>query len=484
MTAPMTPVHLFENHDEAYHIWRAAGIRGASIVHVDAHHDLAWLDDPLHLTIGNYLCQAIKDGIAAHIYWVVPDGALSTFLIRTGIVRQLRILRSAYPGLKRPLIRSARSITTELLGARIVVCELDALPRLDQPLLDVDTDFLMTPASIRRGGRPADEPWLSPRNCVSRLQDIARAARLVTIAYSVEGGYTPLQWKYLGDELAVRFRNPAPTRELRGFEQLTLAHECGKRGRIGEAERALADASPALANPAAAAFARGRLLARAGRLELARVAHRSAVASDPSYATAYNCDGRVALDRGRFDDAERAFSDMLALDDRDRYAHFGLGSVATHRRRWAEAERHTRAAMACGLDAPDAFRLLAEALERQGRRTEAVAALQHSLRVSLNGRASVAGAIVSRVPTALPVQDQGHARAYASLGRLEADLGLKQNAMAALRLAIAGGYRRPAVHARLARLYAANRRWREALSEAGRAFALLCSVVTRPRRSS
>lgn len=480
----MSPVHLFENHDEAYHIWSAAGIRGASIVHVDAHHDLAWLDDPIHLDITNYLCLAIKDGIAREIYWVVPDGAISTRRVRTVIVRQLRALRSAYPGPKRPLARSSRTVAAELLGARVVVCELNALPRLHQPLLDVDADFLVTPASTARVQRPAAEPWLSPRECVSRLQDVASVARVVTIAYSVEGGYTPLQWKYVGDELAVRFRDPSSTRELRGFEQMTHAREWERLGRIDDAERALADASSALANPAAAEFARARLLARAGRVEPARQAYQSAVAHDPSYATAYNCEGRVELQLGRIDDAERAFSDMLTLDDRDRYAHLGLSSVAKHRRRWAEAERHARAAMACGLEAPDAHRLLAEALEHQGRWTEAVAALQHSLRIGLQGHASVTGAISSRVLTALPVQDVGHARTYASLGRLEASLGLEQNAMVALRFAIAGGYRRPAVHARLARLYAANRRWREAISEAGRAFALTCSRFIHPRRSS
>ena len=74
----MALVHVFENHDEAYHVWAAAGIRAASIVHVDAHHDLTWLDDPFHLNIANYLCQAIKDGIAACVSYTTTQNPWSS----------------------------------------------------------------------------------------------------------------------------------------------------------------------------------------------------------------------------------------------------------------------------------------------------------------------------------------------------------------------------------------------------------------------
>lgn len=36
-----TPLHLFENHDEAYHIWRRAGLTGKTLVHLDAHAAIA-----------------------------------------------------------------------------------------------------------------------------------------------------------------------------------------------------------------------------------------------------------------------------------------------------------------------------------------------------------------------------------------------------------------------------------------------------------
>ena len=202
------------------------------------------------------------------------------------------------------------------------------------------------------------------------------------------------------------------------------------------------------------------------------------------YSSRYNSDGPLELGRRRFDRAKQAFTETLTLDASHRDAHLGLAAVAKRRRRWQDVERHAGSAAASGVASPDAHRLLAEALERQGRRTEAVAALEHSLRIGLDGEPPTAGALTLSPVDGAALRDEGHARAYASLGRLEAALGLTQPAIAALRLAIAGGDRRPTVHARLARLYAANRRWRAALAEAARAFAMVGAALTHPRRSS
>ena len=187
MTVP--GVHVFEYHDEAYHVWRAAGVRDATVVHVDAHHDLSWLDDPVHLHIGNYLCQAIKDGIVREVYWVVPDGALGAPRARREIRRQLRNLRREYPRPRRPVRRAGDVWSCELRGCRVVVCDLDTLPALSGTvLLDLDVDFLLTPGTRIGEGSPADEPWLWPSDCVARLRRARLAPALATIASSVEGG--------------------------------------------------------------------------------------------------------------------------------------------------------------------------------------------------------------------------------------------------------------------------------------------------------
>jgi hypothetical protein len=47
----IAPLHVFENHDEAYHIWRRAGFTGKTLVHLDAHHDMYWLKSRSELHI-------------------------------------------------------------------------------------------------------------------------------------------------------------------------------------------------------------------------------------------------------------------------------------------------------------------------------------------------------------------------------------------------------------------------------------------------
>jgi tetratricopeptide (TPR) repeat protein len=123
--------------------------------------------------------------------------------------------------------------------------------------------------------------------------------------------------------------------------------------------------------------------------------------------------------------------------------------------------------------------MIARCLEKRGERREAAAALQQALKSALRGRSTSEGVLASRVSSRLPLQDSRHAPTYANLARLEARLGNVGAAVAALRLAILGGYRRPIIHARLARLYALERRWRAAIAEAGRAIALVPAAWAR-----
>jgi len=71
---PIDHIFLMENHDRAYHLWRGAGLRQRILVHVDAHHDMSWIDDCRSLSIANFICPALKENIVREVCWVVPDG--------------------------------------------------------------------------------------------------------------------------------------------------------------------------------------------------------------------------------------------------------------------------------------------------------------------------------------------------------------------------------------------------------------------------
>ena len=48
-----------ENHDEAYHRWREAGLQERTLVHIDAHDDLLWVQGQWRLS-AQEAWQALK----------------------------------------------------------------------------------------------------------------------------------------------------------------------------------------------------------------------------------------------------------------------------------------------------------------------------------------------------------------------------------------------------------------------------------------
>ena len=82
----LTPssVHLMENHDGAYYIWRDLGVKDRILVHIDAHHDMWWAEDTKAslVTIANFICPALKEGIVREVFWVVPDATWAVAMDR------------------------------------------------------------------------------------------------------------------------------------------------------------------------------------------------------------------------------------------------------------------------------------------------------------------------------------------------------------------------------------------------------------------
>jgi hypothetical protein len=76
----------------------------------------------------------------------------------------------------------------------------------EKVLLDIDVDYLVVPKACHSSDQHRGLPWCWPDALVAGLEARGIRAELVTIAYPVEGGFTPLKWKYLGDELARRLK--------------------------------------------------------------------------------------------------------------------------------------------------------------------------------------------------------------------------------------------------------------------------------------
>lgn len=467
---PIEHVFLMENHDQAYHIWRDAGVKEKILVHIDAHHDMWWIDDNRSLTIANFICPAIKEGIVREVYWVVPDRTWDGRAGRSAVWGHLKRILKGYPSAA-VLSRERHRLNAELAGTPLSVCSLDALPMFTEDvLLDVDADYLVIPyVSHRRGDRHNDLPWCWPEQLVERLRRCNLRTDLATIAYSVEGGYTPLKWKYLGDEIAFRLGNPRGSDSLERYELIRAAALAESQGDVGCAEDCFRRAGAS----SAACLHLSYLLVDKDLSE-ARSCYQRALSLDPSYRTDYGSPGMPKYRGSEYKSAERGFRQTLALDPENALAQLGLGWIALHSKRWIDAEARFQAAIAFSPNLLDAYRGLGKALVKQRRIDEAIGAYEQSLRLALAGSKGLDERIATQ-PDESRLRDSEHGHIHAVLAKLFEQKRQACRAMAGYRMALECGYGAPWVRFHLARVLLIDGQWVSSAMQASRGLAALAS---------
>jgi len=458
-------IHLMENHDRAYELWSEGGMHQRTLVHIDAHHDMVWAEDRAGLSIANYICFALKEQIVREVYWVVPDHTWTTWAGRAAVRAHLEEILSRYPD-SGPVRWDGPRLRTAILGRPLAICALDSLPRLDERiLLDVDVDYLTIPrVSYGAWDARAPLPWRWPIDVVATLREAGVASDFVTIAYSVNGGYTPLGWKYLGMELACRLRSAPGALALAPYDCMRAGAVAEHEGDFRRAETAWREAGDALG--AAPYWRLAHLLVELGRPEDGRRCYEHALALDPSYGAPDAVLGASSVAYPDTGAEERVFNRTLQLDPENAYAHLGLAWIAARGKRWAEAETEARASLALEPDLVDAHRVLGRVLAKQNRLGAAIDAYERSLKLALAGHRPFEGVVATSVSPG-GLLDSSHAHVHETLARLYDKAGDGGRAVTGYRLAIAGGRTRPSIRWRLARLYARQLRWHDAWRSAG-----------------
>ena len=454
---PVERVVLVENHDEAYRAWRDGGAANRVLVHIDAHHDMWWIDDDESLTIANFITPALKNDLIRQLFWVVPDATWHTTKGREALRRHVRKISRTYPGVGQRPCEGVDSIHTQVVGKPLTICSLDALPdmgpgRDEGVLLDIDVDYLVTP-SVSYG--EVDEhgalPWCWPDELISGLRARRLRTDLATIAYSVDGGYTPLRWKYLGDELALRLTAPAGSEAVLGMDLMREGAQAVHRGDIGTAELKYGRARSACPSSAAADFHLAQLYADAGRIEDGRRLYQQALSTEPSYRTPYSTTGFAHYWAGRLADADLEFRRTLALDPEHAGALLGLGLVAARQERWTDAEGLLRRSLAADEGLLDTHRRLADLLVKRRQYEEAIAAYEKSLVLAMAGHKAIGG-LLATTGRAIRLLDTGHWKTHARLARLYERKGDVKRAIAGYRISLAAGHGGMPLRRRLARL--------------------------------
>jgi tetratricopeptide (TPR) repeat protein len=373
---PVDNVVMMEDHDGAYYAWKQAGFTGRVLLHIDAHIDWSWIADknPLDILeaqslqqlesiledrslwnlsgrrseelvhIGNYIYPALQEGIVKEFFWVVPDSFTENRRELRGLVQTFEAMRKVNPQGLRNIRLERRRVVAEISGRTVMACSLSDLPAIQESvLLDIDTDFLMRDPveSCHAGKDPWRQlPWLWPGELVARLNAKEIRTDFVTIAYSVEGGFTPLPYKYLGDELALRLKHP----QLPERDRMALAHkqQAADYRHAQELEKAIAEfeqASTLVPEDGSAHFNLAYLYAVTGATDQAAARYRRAVQLDPAYKTAYNNFGFLFHSMGMLDRAGDEYQRMLRWDPQNADTHYGLAEVLAAQQRWDEAMR-------------------------------------------------------------------------------------------------------------------------------------------------
>jgi len=468
---PSRWIFRIENHDEALALWRESAGSGRILVHVDAHHDMWWVRPEQSVTIANFISPALRDGILREIYWVVPDGSWASAGNRRQIFHHLRNMQRQFPGSPTPVEVTRERISTTLLGKPLHICSIEGLPKFaESVLLDLDVDYLLLPrVTYGPGDSHPELPWRWPEDLVARLSSRGVQSDLVTIAYSVEGGYTPIRWKYLGDELEARLEAQGSTAILRGMDFMRAGAEAAARGEWAAAEQEYREASALLPHLAAPAWHLAFLYLDCGRLEEGQELYRSALALDASYRTAHNSTALWHYWEGRWADCERECLRTLALDPGDAHAHLGLAWIACERSNWSAAESELRRALEVDPDFLDAHRALGRVLRKTGRPREAIAAYEKSLKLSLAGRVSLRNSPI--ISAERPHwSDLQHFLVFRRLGQLYRAISEPERAAQFLHMAAAGGVNSAGLRVQLASLAFRQGNWGASLGELGKAF--------------
>lgn len=245
-----------EDHCDAYPAWKGLAVRGEPCVHLDAHLDLsdegfpretlqailacrdaaeleAFRSDPRlpwgGYHAGNYLYPAVLDATVSHLFWVIPPwlprGGNLLEWTRGELQKWYDVTLDDYANLR--VVHNR--VEGTILGRAFTLCTVEHLPRFDRPvLLDVDVDYFLD---------ADDTIFAEPERIFETLHEKNVVPRSTTVSYSVNGGYLPLEQRYVGDLVLAVARGDATGDALAAARVAIAADRRRARGALDEAIR-------------------------------------------------------------------------------------------------------------------------------------------------------------------------------------------------------------------------------------------------------
>ncbi|MBI2265757.1 MAG: tetratricopeptide repeat protein, partial [Armatimonadetes bacterium] len=344
---------LMEDHSEALKIWADHGIRGSLVIHVDAHPDFSeeGLDEQVldkaqslspspilweslqadlkgawfGIHCGNYLAVAMKMGMIARCVWVLPKGLFPDFSFQA-VLSQLSLwVDVPLEDLNRFALKEGRW-EGSLWGIPLILCDSEHLPEISAPyLLDIDVDYFIGEDS---------RIWTPPSEVLSRLCG-NKGPEILTIAYSVSGGYTPLEHRFIGDLLLEHVLSPSPP--LDRAESLIIKGDGARaEGRLKEARALYEEAARTGKFLPAALYKAGLAFTSEEEPEKAREAFEKSEELDPRFRPDPLDEALVRYRLKDFDNALHWF-EKAETPTTGKVCYLMKALIAEEKREWREA---------------------------------------------------------------------------------------------------------------------------------------------------
>lgn len=387
----LSGIHLMEDHNEALEVWKQNGIRSRILVHVDAHMDVGSIPqkDPYEIleasnisevnrlleeeqnwnltkkdfyslvNIGNYIYPAIRDGLVKEFWWVVPDRNLK----KTGkhILKYLKKMAKKDSNYAKEVSFSDGSVRGQLFNIALNICNIDTLPEFkEEILLDIDCDYFVYKSArqhIFSNILEKRRPWIEPEEFVDKLKRKNMKTDLITIANSVEGGFTPIEYKYLGYEL----------KEL-----------CGKL--------LFDDYKPGERKENAGLYFNLSITEwEKGNLSRARDLYKKALQLDSTYRSYFNNRGFLYEEFGLLDKAFSEYEKILSLDPECPYNNVNMGRLLIKKGRLDEALSYLKKGIELNQDDFRAYSLLGDIHFKRKEFEKAIVLYKESLNLESEG---------------------------------------------------------------------------------------------------
>lgn len=373
----MKNIITIEDHHESYWAWKKRKFQNKIILHLDAHVDFGWFEvkEPAQIlkeaktlseiknflekkilfsryektdeklyTIGNYLYPALRDKIAKEIYWVIPGNYEKNQEDLKGAEKLLQRLKNQDP-LGFSEIKGNKILKTKLYGHPFYVCFLEGLPKINEKvLLNIDTDFFVI-ESIKKATNTAlvskRDVWIWPKEVLKILKDKGVKPLFTTISYSVNGGFTPLSFKYLGDEM-FHLLNNLDVKQKELFAKLQTAYSVKKSGNLKKAIRLYENLTKKpIKKPFLAAiyFQLFLLFWEKGQKKKAVFYYQKAKKLDGKYGVYDNNFGPPYLLLGKKKEAKKEFEKIVFVDPKNAEAFAGLGEAYLLEKNYQKAKR-------------------------------------------------------------------------------------------------------------------------------------------------